>query len=150
MNLPNNKKWGDFSILMWNGETAVYGASEVEINFAQDCFHAFVSRVVAWKGPSYSLVNTEVYLAVCSLQGYQMDFETGMITIPAENMSFRVIGSKKGSKEIEPITSVKVICKGFRKRPKVEEVETSKAVEKKEEKKEEERVDFLGFLCEVD
>ena len=135
---------------MWNGETAVYGASEVEINFAQDCFHAFVSRVVAWKGPSYSLVivseishlvyakskvclllnplhteslknqlfllsrvvawkgpsyslvNTEVYLAVCSLQGYQMDFETGMITIPAENMSFRVIGSKKGSKEIEP------------------------------------------------
>lgn len=101
---------------MWNGETAVYGASEVEINFAEDCFHAFVFRVITGKGPSYSLVNTEVYLAVCSLQGYQMDFETGMITIPAENVSFRVIGSKNGSKDIETITSVKVICEGFRKK----------------------------------
>lgn len=51
--------------------------------------------MVTGNGPSYSIVNIEVYLAVCSLQGYQMDFETGMITIPAENVSFRVIGSKK-------------------------------------------------------
>lgn len=135
---------------MWNGETAVYGASEVEINFAEDCFHAFVFRVITGKGPSYSLINTEVHLAVCSLQGYPMDFETGMITISAENVSFRVIGGKKGSKEIEPITSVKVICEGFRKKPKIEEVETARAAEKKAEEKEEERVDFLGFLCEVD
>lgn len=147
LNITSTVGGSSFSVIMCNGEEEVYAASGITVDFTEGSFRGTVHRVVIQREGSLFLSDTEICIVVCSLQGFQMNYETGVIDVPAENASFYVVGAGKDA-EAEPVTKIQLMCEGFGKREKVH-MEYESKENKEDEEDEDEGQDRLGFLCDA-
>lgn len=145
---------GHFAVRIMRGDEPIYCAPRITIDFKEGEFYSHLYRVVNYQeNGNMCISNDSCGTIVCRLDGFTVDYETGILCVPVENASIQAKNQKKEETvEIESFDRIEIKCRDFgRKMPDIEVVPDEDDDEKEDDAEEEdESSDFVGYAGEID